>query len=53
MKESLRREVVQSALRAAKASIESQVAATDQQRLFEEAVSSLKKLPAQSLGGRA
>jgi len=52
IKESLRHDVVQVALRAAKKSIESQVATTDQQRLFDEAMSSLKKLPPRSLGGQ-
>lgn len=52
-KEALRRDVVQSALAAAKRSIEEKVAASDQQRLFDEAIESLKKLPARSLGGQA
>jgi F-type H+-transporting ATPase subunit b len=53
IKESLRREVVQVALATAKKSIENHVAATDQQRLFDEAMSSLKKLPPRSLGEQA
>jgi F-type H+-transporting ATPase subunit b len=53
IKESLRREVVQTALAAAKKTIESQVAVTDQQRLFDEAISSLNRLPPRSLGGQA
>lgn len=52
-KESLRREVVAVALSEAKKRIEAQVAGTDQQRLFDEAMTSLKKLPAKSLGGQA
>jgi F-type H+-transporting ATPase subunit b len=51
-KESLRRHVVQIALATAKKSVETEVEATDQQRLFDEAMASLKKLPARSLGGR-
>jgi F-type H+-transporting ATPase subunit b len=50
VKESLRREVVNAALREAKKSIETQVASNDQQRLFDEAITSLKKLPPRSLG---
>lgn len=50
-KEALRREVVQAALATAKRSIEDKLAASDQQRLFDEAIASLKKLPTRSLGG--
>lgn len=52
-KEALRREVVQSAIASAKHTVESKLAASDQQRLFDEAIASLKKLPARSLGERA
>lgn len=52
-KESLRREIVQSAIASAKHTVESKLAASDQQRLFDEAIASLKKLPARSLGERA
>lgn len=52
-KEALRLQVVQTALTTAKKSIEGQLATGDQQRLFDEAMVSLKKLPARSLGGQA
>ncbi|HMA95577.1 MAG TPA: ATP synthase F0 subunit B [Polyangiaceae bacterium] len=52
-KEELRLQVVQTALATARKSIEGQLATGDQQRLFDEAMSSLKKLPARSLGGQA
>lgn len=52
-KETLRREIVQSAIASAKHTVESKLAASDQQRLFDEAMASLKKLPARSLGERA
>jgi F-type H+-transporting ATPase subunit b len=51
-KESLRRHVAQIALAAAKKSVETEVGASDQQRLFDEAMASLRKLPARSLGER-
>lgn len=53
IKDSLRLEVVTAALAEAKKNIATQVAGNDQERLFDEAVSSLKKLPAKSLGGQA
>ncbi|HEY5961083.1 MAG TPA: ATP synthase F0 subunit B [Polyangiaceae bacterium] len=53
VKETLRREVVDGALRDARNNIETQVASDDQQRLFDEAMASLKKLPPRSLGERA
>jgi F-type H+-transporting ATPase subunit b len=52
-KESLRHEIVSAALAAAKTSITRQVEAADQQRLFDEAIVSLNKLPEKTLGGRA
>jgi F-type H+-transporting ATPase subunit b len=53
IKESLRREVVQAALAAAKQSIQSQLAPADQQRLFDDAMASLNKLAPRSLGEQA
>lgn len=52
-KDELRLQVVQMALATARKSIEGHLASADQQRLFDEAMSSLKKLPARSLGGQA
>ncbi len=52
-KEQLRREVVQAALEQASQEVDRQMTGQDQQRLFEEALGSLKKLPSNSLGGRA
>lgn len=51
--ESLRRFVVEQALANAKEQLQGQVKPEDQQRLFEESLVSLKKLPARSFGGQA
>ncbi|GEM_PF-1886746 len=52
-KEQLRRDVVTAALQQATEEVSRQVSAHDQERLFEEALGSLKGLPSNSLGGRA
>lgn len=52
-RESLRRFVVEQALTSAKAELAKQIRPEDQQRLFEESLASLKKLPSRSLGGHA
>ncbi len=52
-KEQLRRDVVTAALALATQEVSRQVNAGDQDRLFEEAIGSLKGLPNKSLGGRA
>jgi F0F1-type ATP synthase membrane subunit b/b' len=52
-RESLRRFVVEQALASAKSELTKQIKPEDQQRLFEESLASLKKLPSRSLGGQA
>jgi len=52
-KEQLRRDVVTAALQQATQEVSRQVNAGDHDRLFEEAIGSLKGLPNKSLGGRA
>jgi len=52
-KEQLRRDVVTAALAQATQEVSRQVNTGDQDRLFEEAIGSLKGLPNKSLGGRA
>jgi F0F1-type ATP synthase membrane subunit b/b' len=52
-KEELRRDVVNAALRQAADEVGRQMTSHDQQRLFEDALGSLKGLPSKSLGGRA
>lgn len=52
-KEQLRREVVEVALQLASQEVATQLTSQDQQAVFEEALGSLKSLPANSLGGRA
>jgi F0F1-type ATP synthase membrane subunit b/b' len=52
-KEQLRRDVVSAALQQATEEVARQVTASDQERLFDEALGSLKGLPSKSLGGRA
>ena len=52
-KEQLRRDVVSAALQQATQEVRRQVNAGDQDRLFEEAIGSLKGLPNKSMGGRA
>ena len=52
-KEQLRRDVVQAALRQATDEVSRQLTNSDQDRLFDEALGSLKGLPNKSLGGRA
>lgn len=52
-KEQLRRDVVTAALQQATQEVSRQVSTSDQDRLFEEAIGSLKGLPNKSLGGRA
>jgi F-type H+-transporting ATPase subunit b len=52
-KEQLRREVVTAALQKATDQVSRQVTGGDQERLFQEALGSLKGLPNKSLGGRA
>jgi len=49
----LRRDVVTAALAQATQEVSRQVSTGDQDRLFEEAIGSLKGLPNKSLGGRA
>jgi F-type H+-transporting ATPase subunit b len=51
--ESLRKFVVEQALANAKSQMSKQLKPEDQQRLFEESLQSLKKLPARSLGGQS
>ena len=52
-KDELRREVVAKALEQATEEVARQLTGQDQQSLFDEALGSLKKLPSDSLGGRA
>lgn len=52
-KEQLRRDVVTAALQQATDEVSRQVTNNDQDRLFDEAIGSLKALPNNSLGGRA
>jgi F-type H+-transporting ATPase subunit b len=52
-KEQLRREVVTAALQQATDQVSRQLTSGDQERLFQEALGSLKGLPNKSLGGRA
>ena len=52
-KEELRRDVVNAALRQATDEVGRQMTGHDQERLFEEALGSLKGLPSKSLGGRS
>jgi F-type H+-transporting ATPase subunit b len=52
-KEELRRDVVNAALRQAADEVGRQLTGHDQERLFEDAMGSLKGLPNKSLGGRA
>jgi F-type H+-transporting ATPase subunit b len=52
-RESLRRFVVEKALANAKSEIAQRIQGEDQQRLFDDALVSMKKLPSRSLGGQA
>jgi F0F1-type ATP synthase membrane subunit b/b' len=52
-RESLRKFVVEKALSNAKEQIALRVRAEDQQRMFDEALASMKKLPSRSFGGQA
>jgi F-type H+-transporting ATPase subunit b len=52
-RESLRRFVVDKALANAKAQIAERLRGEDQSRMFDDALSSMKKLPSRSLGGQA
>ncbi|MGC4067784.1 MAG: ATP synthase F0 subunit B [Polyangiaceae bacterium] len=52
-RESLRRFVVEKALASAKAQIAQRLRGEDQQRMFDDALASMKKLPSRSLGGQA